>query len=225
MNPDDVVLVALVNSERDLELAVRQHWYRIRQRHAPRHFSGAQYLAFYLGSAFGESKWSIREYAQVRGHELALRRDLLPAEVDHPRANEIYYKLQLGEVMPRMRPIVSNRGRRLLFLWTTWAKFSEARQFNDLFHKGAAHDKLWHGIQQCGLDAERELIVREGRSRYRVDFMIYCTHGRLAVMIDGTSRSMKNKPKLEMLSISGADLEDRFEGTLRKIERRARELN
>src|SRR5262245_24779827 len=134
MNADDVVLVALVNNTHDWELIQRERWYRIPTKHAPKQFSGAQYLAFYFGRAFGERKWSIAEYAEVRGHELARRRDLLPDESDHPRADELYYKLQLGSLQAREPPIVSKRGRRVLFLWTTWEKFSTAHEFNDLFH-------------------------------------------------------------------------------------------
>ena len=43
--------------------------------------------------------FSIRWYAQVRGHELVTRRDLLPDEPDHPRAEQRYYKLQLGKLV------------------------------------------------------------------------------------------------------------------------------
>src|SRR6476646_6432969 len=78
MNPDDVVLVALMNTPRDLELATQEHWYRIPAKHAPKFFSGADYLAFYLPSAFRERKWTIDTYATVRGHELVRRVDLIP---------------------------------------------------------------------------------------------------------------------------------------------------
>ena len=117
MNPDDVVLVALVNNPRDLELVERERWYRIPVRYAPKYFDGAQYLALYLARAFGDRKWAIDEYAPVRGHELVRRRDLIPDEPDHPRADELYYKLELGPVLKREPPIVSKRGRRVLFLW------------------------------------------------------------------------------------------------------------
>ena len=172
MNPDDVVLVALLNNPRDWELVTREHWYRIPVRHAPKFFTGAQYLAFYLARAFGPDKWTIPGYAPVRGHELAHRRDLLPDEAEHPRADELYYKLELGPLEPRTPPLASRRGRRVLFLWTTWDKFATARELDDLFHKAPAQDRLWETLKERSLYAGREPLVSERRSRYRVDFML-----------------------------------------------------
>jgi hypothetical protein len=221
MNPDDVVLVALMNSPRDFEIVTREHWYRIPARSAPKFFSGAQYLAFYFTRAFGDKKWSISDYAPVRGHELARRRDLLPNEPDHPRADEPYYKLQLGSLDKREPPIVSKRGRRVLFVWTTWGKFSTAREFNDLFGKSPMEDKLWEALKQDNVDAEREMIVREGRSRYRADFLIICPRGQLAVNI-GPPPASKN---LRALSFSEEELTDHFERALNQIRRQVRELS
>ena len=224
MNPDDVVLVVLVNNVRDFELAVREHWYRIPTRHTPKFFTGAQYLAFYFAHAFGDRKWSIHDYAEVRGHELVRRRDLLPDEPNHARADDLYYKLQIGELVKREPPISSKRGRRILFLWTSWEKFSAAEEFNDLFHKGPAQDKLWEALKDCDLDAEREMIVREGRSRYRVDFMIYCPLGRVAVLIDSPLPALRSTKKRRAMSISEADLENHFDRILNEIKLQAREL-
>ncbi len=170
MHPDDVVLVVLINTVRDWELVTREHWYRIPTRHAPKLFASAQYLAFYFPRTFGERKWTISGYAPVRGHELVRRRDLLPDESNHPRADELYYKLQLGPVEKREPPIVGKRGRRILFLWTTWEKFSTARELGDLLHRGGAKENRF--------DAERGAMVNEGRSRYRVDFLNYYLRGR-----------------------------------------------
>jgi hypothetical protein len=78
-----------------LEHARDAHWYRIPVRSAPKFFP-PDYVAFYFTKPFGQDAFSIRWYAQVRGHELVTRRDLLPDEPDHPRAEQRYYKLQLG---------------------------------------------------------------------------------------------------------------------------------
>ncbi len=223
MNPDDTVLIALVNHPRDWELIRHEHWYRMPTRHAPRYFASAQYLAFYFARSFGESKWTIPHYATVRGHELVRRRDLLPAEPNHPRADELYYQLQLGPLQRREPPIVSKRGRRLLFLWTTWEKFARAQEINDLFHKGPAQDQLWEALKENNLDAEREMLVREGRSRYRVDFLIYCSQGTLAVMI-GERRVLPAGHAFRRVVIAEEDLENHFQPALERIKSQAREL-
>ncbi len=222
MNADDAVLVVLLNNPRDYEIVAHEHWYRIPVRHAPRFFSGAQYLAFYLASAFGERKWAISEFAAVRGHELVRRRDLIAGEADHPRADELYYKLQLGPLETRATPIVSKRGRRVLYLWTTGERFLKARELNDLFHQGSARDALWDGIRAADLDAEREVIVRDGRSRYRVDLLVYCPRGRLAVSI---GRNLALRPRagdLRAISVSEEELD--VPRLVAQIKQQVREL-
>ena len=59
---------------------------------------------FYFTRAFGDERWAIHCYAPVRGHELARRRDLLPDEADHPRADQANY--QLGPLERLDPPIV-----------------------------------------------------------------------------------------------------------------------
>ena len=194
MDADDAVLVVLVNRPRDLEIVRAEHWYRIPAKHAPKHFTQASYLAFYLPKVFRDEKWSIREYAPVRGHELVSRRDLLPDESDHPRAGDPYYKLEIGPLLSLPRPIVSRTSRRILFIWTTGEKFSRAVEINDLLGKSAADDALWDALKEAGIGAERQMIVRDARSRYRVDYWIACAGGHLAVILaEGSHRLPKAK--------------------------------
>ena len=89
MYPEDRVLVAYVPRPADFELIRREGWYRIPQRSAPKGLH-AEVIAFYFGRAFEEQKYAIHYYARNAGHELARRRDLLPDEPDHPRADDIY---------------------------------------------------------------------------------------------------------------------------------------
>lgn len=222
MNPDDVVLVALINKPSDLEIAQTEHWYRIPTRHAPKFFSGAQYLAFYLPGSFGARKWRVDTYASVRGHELARRVDLIP-EPDHPRANELYYKLQLGEIERREPPIVSKRGRRVLFLWTNWEKFSQAREWNDLYLRTPAHEKLYDVLRAENLDVEREIFVREGHSRYRVDFYIHLPQGNIAISL-GEQAAQEKLGKGIALTVTPNEIENHLAKVQRLIQRTARDL-
>ncbi len=145
MDATDAVLVVLVNRPRDLEIIHTEHWYRMPVKYAPPRFSAARYLAFYLPGAFGADKWSIREYALVRGHELVRRRDLLPSEPEHPRADEFYFKIELGAPLALPHPITSRTSRRILFLWTTGEQFSRAVEIDDLLKNSATADALWDG--------------------------------------------------------------------------------
>lgn len=206
MDADDVVLVALMNSPRDLELVRAEHWYRIPAKHAPAHITQARYVAFYLTRNFGDAKWSIREYAPVRGHELVRRRDLFPDASEHPRANDAYYKLQLGSLIRLPRPITSRSGRRILFLWTTGAKFSRAVELNDLLGKSDADDALWNALKSSGIDAERQIVVRDARTRYRVDFWIECARGNIAVILGDAPRQMPKGKTWRAVRLSSQEL-------------------
>jgi hypothetical protein len=224
MNPEDVVLIALISSPRALELATREHWYRIPAKHAPKFFDGAQYLAFYLPRSFGTRKWSIDTYATVRGHELARRVDLIPEEPSHARANEVYYKLQLGKTERREPPIVSRRARRVLFLWTNWEKFSTAREWNDLYVRTPAHEKLYDALRAENLDVERETFVREGHSRYRVDFLVYLPQGKIAISVGEAPAREKLGAHDIAFTVTPSQIENHLARLQRTFQHAAREL-
>lgn len=135
-HPADRVLVAVMNNRRDFEIARDEGWYRIPAKHAPPSTTEAAVLAFYFTKAFGEEGWAIHWYAPVHGHELVRRRDLLPGEAGHPRADELYYKMQLGPLVRLEPPIPSLRWRRIAFIETTWDRFAAAREVRDLLAPG-----------------------------------------------------------------------------------------
>ena len=138
MYPEDRVLVAYVPSPADFALIQGQGWYRIPYATAPKGLY-AEWIAFYFGAAFGPHKWSVQAYAPRLGHELVQRRDLLPHQPYHPRADEWYYRLQLGTLEFLQRPIISLQWRRITFLHTTGDRFQDAVELNDLFLDGEGY--------------------------------------------------------------------------------------
>ncbi len=135
MNADDRVLVAYVPTPKDFKRIVEQGWYRIPVRHAPKGLH-AEWLGFYFGRKFSSKKYAIHHYAENVGHELAPRQYLIPDEPDHPRANDLYYKIQLGPLQTLAQPIASLRWRRVLFIHTTGDRFRDAMELNDLLVDG-----------------------------------------------------------------------------------------
>lgn len=135
IEPDARVLICLISHPRDLEIARWDHLYRIPVRHAPADYL-ADYLAFYLTQRFGDEKWAIHEYARVRGHELVRRVDLFPESPAHPRANDLYYKMQLEPLQRLPRPIPSLRWRRIAFIQTTGDRFMHALEISELTAHG-----------------------------------------------------------------------------------------
>lgn len=179
MHPEDRVLVAYVPNTTDFEIARTEGWYRIPQKHAPKGLH-AEYFAFYFGSRFGSEKWAIHYYAQQLGHELTTRLALFPSQPDHPRANEMYYKVQLASLQKLERPIVSLRWRRITFLHTTWDRFLDATEINDLFVDGEPYvDRLYATLKERGIQAERNYKIQESGEAYQVPLAILCRDGRI----------------------------------------------
>lgn len=83
------------------------------------------------------------------------------------------------------QPIRSVRGRRLVFISTTWAKFTTAEQINDLFDDSPLEDRLWAEMKRLHIDAERQYGFPEDKPRYVLDFAVFCNVGKLDIETDG----------------------------------------
>ena len=193
-NPDDVVLVAVMTSPRDLEIARAQGWYRIPVRHAPAAGVGAPYLAFYQTKPFGDERWSINYVAPVIGWQTVRRVDLFPDEPGHARAGQPYFKVSLAPLMRLPRPITSPRLRRIVFIVTRWALLERAGEINDLFHGNELEERLWRVLKRAGIPAERSFEVREQRRTYVLDLAVFCRRGKLGVMYQGEAASGDEAP-------------------------------
>ena len=108
LEADDLVLVAVLRDQRDLEIARVLGWYRIPLKTAPK-MVRVDWIAFYLTGMFGDEKWSVRYLARVRGHELVTREDLLHDQGDHPSAQDPYFKILLGPLRTLSRPIPARK--------------------------------------------------------------------------------------------------------------------
>jgi hypothetical protein len=178
---EDRVLVAVMNNPRDFVIARDDGWYRIPVKHAPPSILEAAVLALYFTRAFEDEKWSIRWYAPILGHELVLRRHILPHQPEHPRAEEAYYKLQIGPLEQLPEPIVSLRWRRITFIETSWDRFITAEEINDLYISGA--DGFYVTLKECGFWPEREAEIHEGNVTYTVDLAIRCRDGVVPIAV------------------------------------------
>ncbi len=147
VSPSSLILVAILKSPRDLEIARLLGWYRIPLRSAPK-VVAVDYLAFYQTGAFEEEKWAIQYAAPVRGHELCTRAELLRDEPDHPRANEEYFKIQLGPLEALERPIPAGKWRRITFFYTTGEYLLNAATVNDLVVRSEERQMLWQSLRE-----------------------------------------------------------------------------
>jgi hypothetical protein len=147
LSPESLILVAIVNDPRDLEIARVLGWYRIPLRSAPK-VVAVDYLAFYQTAAFGDEKWRIQYVAPVRGHELTTRSELLLDEPDHPHAQHEYYKIQLGPLLALPQAIPAEKWRRITFLYTTGEYLLRARSINDLVVADEERLLLWQALRE-----------------------------------------------------------------------------
>jgi hypothetical protein len=156
ISPTSLILVCLLPTPRDLEIARLLGWYRIPLRTAPK-VVAVDYLAFYQPSAFGDRSGQIEFIAQVRGHELTTRGELLKDEADHPRANEEYYKIQLGGLEKLNEPIKTDKWKRLTFLYSTGEYLLNAKILNDLVVQNEEREILWKNLRER---AENEQLYK-----------------------------------------------------------------
>jgi hypothetical protein len=221
MNPTDLVLVAVLSRPRDLEIARLLGWYRIPFATAPKTVN-VEYLAFYQTSKFGAEKWAINYVAPVRGHELVTRAELLRAEPDHPRANEPYYRIQIGPLERLARPIPSRKWRRITFVYTTGERLLAAQEINDLIVQSAERELLWAALRERQIAAEREVQVTTQSPP--IDFAVLCQLGNLGILLDdGNERAVRDGDGWRYLTLPIEASQD-LPSTVAVIEQAVRDM-
>jgi hypothetical protein len=145
--PSSLLLVAVMNAPRDLEIARLLGWYRIPLRSAPK-IVAVDYLAFYQTAAFGEEGQCIQYIAPLRGHELTTRAELFRDEPHHPRAQHEYYKLQVGPLERLPTPLPAGKWRRITFFYTTGEYLLAAQAVDDLIVEEDERRSLWLSLRE-----------------------------------------------------------------------------
>ena len=223
------VLVAVMNNLRDWQIVCQEAWYRIPVKRTPRRI-GADYLAFYFTGAFPEDlRHHVVYYAPIRAYRLATRAELLPDEASHPRAQDRYFKIEIGPLERLARPIPSRKLRRITFISTSLYLLLNADEINDLWEKERRQDELWAMLRTHQIEAEREVMIREGgagssrpgssRPGYMADFVIRCPGGPVIVICD-VRQSIAGE---NVLCLTDDDLSDPY-GCVVRIQRMMAEL-
>lgn len=185
---NDHVLVAIMNNQRDFELARDEHWYRIPVASAHKWLKSRwppTWLAFYQTKVFDDEAFAVRYYCPVHEVREVFRAQLFPDEPENPRATHRYYQLLLGPLQELPEPIFSLRWRRIVFILTTGRKFSTAVEINDLYDESPLEDRLWAGLKSLHISAERQEYIQLGGRNYALDFAVYCVSGKLDIEADG----------------------------------------
>lgn len=195
----NAVLVGVVKDRRDLGAMLAQKWYRIPVKHAPRR--KFKYIAFYQPAGFGRRGKRIRYYACVLDQQMARRRDLLPGEPKHPRADEYYFLFRLDKIKKLSRPIRNIMPRRISFGFTTLGRLWKAKNILELYDVASTEEILKKALLRAGLRVDAQQYVPSGRKRYYVDFAIFCKKGAIAIECDNkkahSSRIQRRKDRMK----------------------------
>jgi very-short-patch-repair endonuclease len=178
------VLVAIMNNKADFGILQEQGWYRIPVDTAPRRWP-PRWLAFYQTKVFEPEHHAVHYYGRVREIRRVQRRELFPDEFPSPKSDRWYYQLHLESIERLPDPILSRRWRRIVFIPTTWYKFTRAVEINDLFDDSPLEDRLWAALKRQEIHAERQWLLEIGGVRYRLDFALFCRNGQIDVETDG----------------------------------------
>jgi len=189
----DLTLVSIVKRKRDFEIIKKEKWYRIPVKNAPKEIAQIKYLAFYFPKIFGKRKWQILYYGKVKNIEVRKRIDLLPKEKDNPNALEDYYKITIKNLIRLKNPVVSKKGRRIIFIITTLEKLLNSKEINDLFITSPIEEKLYSELKKNNIPCERQYFVKEGNDFYSLDFAIFGKKGKIAIECDGEKYHLTKK--------------------------------
>lgn len=234
---EKLVLVGVVSRRKDLEILLRERWYRIPVRYAPG--KRPDFIAFYQTRAFGREGGAVQYYAPVKKISVTMRRRLLPDEKNHPRAGDKYYRVDLGRVRKTPRRIENRSRRRISFGFTTVAKLLKAGEISRLFDISPIEEIMRRALIRKRIRASHEYCVMHGkRLRYRLDFAVFCKRGRIAVECDSEKWHLQKKQMAKdrsrdrwlkkrgwtVLRFPGEEIREDLDGCVRTVRRTARKL-
>lgn len=183
--PPADMLVCLLRYKDDLNILLNEGWYRIPVKTKIENLFIVKYLAFYQSNVYGKNAFKIKHYGTIDKIEIVKRFKLFPNEKQNAKSNDEYYRIRMKDMNVLENPIPSKMSRRMVFINTTIKKFLSAKELNDLFHESPLEDKLWKGMKENNLVAERQYFIKGGKNYYCLDFAAFCKDGNVNVECDG----------------------------------------
>lgn len=213
------VLVAVVNNMDDLRRAASEGWYRIPQRKAPQRV-GADYLAFYQTGAFkgAEEAQTVTYFAPTRRYRLLTRRELLPSEADHPRANDYYFRIDIGPLQRLEKPISAAKFLRVTFINSTLDRLLSAQDVTELFYQDNPFDQLWGALKAHNLRPLKNRLLGE----VPIDITLRARGGYLGINCRDENGAREQHPlvlpeRWELMTLPTSRIESDLNGCLRQI--------
>lgn len=229
-------MVAVLKSKRDFDLLIKESWYRIPVSHLPARIF--KYLAFYQPVSFGNRGKRIVYYAKVLNYRIAKRKNLLPKEAVHPRAENFYLKIRIGKIKKLPHPVKNIIPRRISFGFTTLGRLLKSKNILELYNVVSIEKIMEEKLKRAGIKAMPQFSVICGSKRFRLDFAIFCKKTSIAVECDnkkahsGKFRRKKDKIKNTLLKQCGwkvirfpeEDIISDLNGCILKVKKAVRKL-
>ena len=233
---DKIVLVGVLKDRRDLNLLLREKWYRIPVSHAPRR--RFDYLAFYQPLLFGRQGKCIRYYARILNYQIIKRGDLLPEEPSHPRARDYYLQVRIGKIKKLPRPIRNIIPRRISFGFTTLNHLLKSKDILQLYNITPTEPMVGDGLEEAGIMVIPQYYVKGEEKRCFLDFAIFCQKGMIAIECDNKKvhsiPSQKKKDKIKntflrkygwtVIRLPEDDIVSNLPGCIKRIKKAVRKL-
>lgn len=184
------VLVAIMNNLLDFAILREKFWYRIPVDSVDRWLKDdwpPKWIAFYQTKLFGSESYAIKYYGKVKGKpKSAYGWQLIPERSkDDEKGKRRYYQIFIESLISLEKPIFSYRWHRVTFIPTTWKKFNNAVEINDLYDSSVLEDSLWAEFKRLQVPLERQRRLTYNNRNYFLDFAIICDKGNLAIETDG----------------------------------------
>ena len=185
---------------------------------------GADYLAFYQTGKFSgqPEAHTITYFAATHRYRLMTRSEMIPDESDHPRAQDYYFRIDIGPLQRLQHPVPSASMRRITFIHTTLHRLYTAQDVRDLFYHEDPFEKLWRALRSNRLRPMPNRIVEE----WPVDITLRARGGYLGIRCsnDPSMRSQTRElqpvpapDRWEILWLPPNRLEGDMESCLRTI--------
>lgn len=186
-----------MNDKKDWRLLHEESWYRIptttnvptiRNREV-------KYIAFFHTANFQEDlKWKIVKYASIKHIQEVTRQALFPNEpLTSTKAHKSYFKVDIDNLIELPNPIVSTKGRRILFIPTSEKKFFNATNINSIFNESPLEDMLYDTLSSYKIPAERQWQLKVAETEYRLDFAVFCQKGNINIECDGDAYHLSSE--------------------------------
>lgn len=178
------VLIAMLKEKSHFNNVKFENWYHIPVISTPKRWP-PEYIAFYQPKAFGIDAFRIRYFGHVSEILRTPYQELFPNKFESSKSDKMYHQVFIEKLEQLPRPIPSRIPRSNVFIPTTWKKFIQAEQLNDLFDESPLEDDIWEIFKKAKIFAERQWREPVGEYYYQLDFAIFCNKGKINVEADG----------------------------------------